>query len=69
MVRRIFAMSEVSTLAVLGSLLAVGSAAAQNQGYSVWLHRNEERNGSSSQSYRAPRNLNESLYPAQSDGY
>jgi uncharacterized protein (TIGR03000 family) len=40
MFRRIFTATHLATLAVLGSLLAAGTAAAQNQGYSVWAHRN-----------------------------
>jgi uncharacterized protein (TIGR03000 family) len=40
MFHRIFTATHLATLAVLGSVLATGTAAAQNQGYSVWAHRN-----------------------------
>ena len=49
MFRRIFALISLPTLALLGSLLGASPAAAQNQGYSVWAHRNEARGG-----YRGP---------------
>src|SRR6266404_8674517 len=45
MFRQIFAISGLPTLALLVSLLAAGSAVAQNQGYSVWLHRNDSGGG------------------------
>jgi|GEM_PF-3227951 len=40
MFHRIFTATHLATLAVLGSVLAAGTAVAQNQGYSVWAHRN-----------------------------
>ena len=39
MFRRIASMTGLIPLAVLGWLLSAGPAVAQNQGYSVWLHR------------------------------
>ncbi len=45
MFRRIFAISGLTTLSLLVSLLAAGSAAAQNEGYSVWLHRYDSGGG------------------------
>src|SRR5262249_17774730 len=43
-----FAFRGRTTLALLVSLLAAGTAAAQNQGYSVWLHRHDGGGGWSS---------------------
>jgi uncharacterized protein (TIGR03000 family) len=46
MFRRIASMTGWIPLAVLGWLLAASPAAAQNQGYSVWAHRNDGGGGS-----------------------
>src|SRR5205807_673608 len=40
MFRRLFAMAGLPALTMLVSVLVSGPAAAQNQGYSVWAHRN-----------------------------
>ena len=52
-----------------------GSAAAQNEGYSVWLHRNDARGGWSSERYYSPRHpvyyysAPAYTYGAPADGY
>ncbi|HEV3447735.1 MAG TPA: TIGR03000 domain-containing protein [Gemmataceae bacterium] len=52
MVRRIFA---VTALTMLVSVLVSSPAAAQNQGYSVWAHRNEGGGGGGGRGYfRSP---------------
>jgi uncharacterized protein (TIGR03000 family) len=53
MLRRILTITNLTTLTVLGSILAAGAAAAQNQGYSVWAHRN---GGGTAPSFQGPRN-------------
>jgi uncharacterized protein (TIGR03000 family) len=45
MFRRIASMTGLIPLAVLGCLLPATPAAAQNQGYSVWAHRNDGGSG------------------------
>ena len=54
MFRRIFTLISLPTLALLGSLLGASPAAAQNQGYSVWAHRNQNGGGSRGSSYPTP---------------
>jgi uncharacterized protein (TIGR03000 family) len=58
MSRRIASMSGLVALAVLGWLLPARPAAAQNQGYSVWAHRNGGGGGGGgwrSRSFSGPR--------------
>src|SRR5260370_27645314 len=42
MFQRIFALSNLTGLALLSSLLAARAAEAQNEGYSLWTHRVEK---------------------------
>jgi uncharacterized protein (TIGR03000 family) len=51
MFRRIASMTGLIPLAVLGCLLSARPAAAQNQGYSVWAHRNAGGTGGRSDSF------------------
>jgi uncharacterized protein (TIGR03000 family) len=51
MFRRIASMTGLIPLAVLGCLLSARPAAAQNQGYSVWAHRNAGGTGGRSESF------------------
>jgi uncharacterized protein (TIGR03000 family) len=75
MFRRIFAIRGLTTVALLVSLLAAGSAAAQNQGYSVWLHRNDSGGGRGSGGYYSGRqpvyyySAPAYTYGAPADGY
>src|SRR5438094_3595206 len=58
MFRRIASMTGLIPLAVLGCLLSARPAAAQNQGYSVWAHRDGGGSGGGgwrSRSFSAPR--------------
>jgi uncharacterized protein (TIGR03000 family) len=58
MFRRIASMSGLVALAMLGWLLPARPAAAQNQGYSVWAHRNDGGSGGGgwrSRGFSAPR--------------
>src|SRR5262245_55536264 len=75
MFRRIFGIRGLTTPALLVSLLTAGTAVAQNQGYSVWLHRHDSGGGWGSGGffsrsypsyyYRAPAYT----YGAPADGY
>src|SRR5437867_7763933 len=51
MFRRIFTTTGLPALSMLVSVLVSSSAAAQNQGYSVWLHRNDGGGGGGGSSY------------------
>jgi uncharacterized protein (TIGR03000 family) len=75
MFRRIFANSGLTPLALMVSFLAAGSTAAQNEGYSVWLHRNDGGGGWGSGGYYSRRqpvyyySAPAYTYGALADGY
>jgi len=54
MLRRIGSLTGLIPLALLGWLLSAEPVAAQNQGYSVWYHRNDGGTGSRSRSSFVP---------------
>jgi uncharacterized protein (TIGR03000 family) len=53
MFQRIASLTGLISLTVLGWLLSAGSAAAQNQGYSVWAHRHDGGGGWSGGGWRS----------------
>ena len=63
MFRRIFAVTGLPALTMLVAVLVSSPAAAQNQGYSVWAHRNEGGGGGGGGGYFRSRSYEPAYAP------